>query len=51
MLFGSQLDPDVMGLMLDLQEKAGEILTPYQILPDMLGVPLDQLKPDRKSVV
>jgi membrane protein YqaA with SNARE-associated domain len=46
-LFGRNLDPVLTGLLLDVGEKARQLLAHYEIIPDLLGVPLDQLKPNR----
>jgi hypothetical protein len=46
-LFGRNLDPVITGLVLDVSEKAGQLLGHYEIFPDLLGVPFDQLKPNR----
>jgi len=48
-LFGPKLDADIAALVLDLYEKTREMLIPYEILPDMLGVPFDKLKPNRRG--
>jgi hypothetical protein len=48
-LFGPRMDAETAALILDLQEKAREVLIPYDILPDLLGVPFEQLKPNRRG--
>jgi hypothetical protein len=48
-LFGSKLDADVAALVLDLYEKTREVLIPYEIIPDLLGVPFEKLKPNRRG--
>jgi hypothetical protein len=48
-LFGRNLDPVIMTLVLDVHEKAISVLTPYTVFPDMLGVPADELKPNRRG--
>jgi hypothetical protein len=48
-LFGINLDPRITGMILDLQEQARAVLAPYEILPDMLGVPSNQLRPNRRG--
>jgi len=48
-LFGPKLDAEITALVLDLYEKAREVLVPYEILPDLLGVPFDELKPNRRG--
>jgi hypothetical protein len=52
-LFGANLDPVITNLVLDVAEKAQDLLGHYQIIPDLLGVPFEQLKPNRfgKSMV
>ena len=51
-LFGRNLDPIITGLILDVSETTRELLGHYEIIPDLLGVPFGQLKPNRvgKSV-
>jgi len=48
-IFGPKLDAEIAGLVLDLYEKARVVLTPYEVIPDLLGVPFDQLKPNRRG--
>ncbi len=48
-LFGRNLDPLIMTLVLDLHEKATSVLTPYTVLPDLLGVPADEMKPNLRG--
>jgi len=48
-LFGTNLDPRITGMILDLQEQARAVLDTYEILPDMLGVPFNQLRPNRRG--
>ena len=48
-LFGPKVDAEVAALVLDLYEKAREVLTPYEIIPDLLGVPYDELRPNRRG--
>jgi hypothetical protein len=48
-LFGSKLDAEVAALVLDLHEKAREVMIPYEIFPDLLGVPFEKLKPNRRG--
>jgi hypothetical protein len=48
-LFGPKVDAEIAALVLDLYEKAREALTAYEIIPDLLGVPFDQLKPNRRG--
>jgi len=48
-LFGPSLDPIITELILDLQDRARAALTPYEIIPDMLGVPFEKLKPNRRG--
>jgi len=46
-LFSKNLSPTIMGLILDIHEKARALLSQYQTWPDMLGVPFAQMKPNR----
>lgn len=48
-LFGTKLDAEIAVLVLDLHEKAREVRIPYEVIPDLLGVPLEQLKPNRRG--
>ncbi len=48
-LFSKSLDPTIMGLILDIHEKARALLSQYQVWPDMLGVPLADLKPNNRG--
>lgn len=48
-LFGPKLDAEIAVLVLDLYEKARAVLTPYEIIPDLLGVPFEKLKPNRRG--
>ena len=48
-LFSKSLDPTIMGLILDIHENARALLLQYQLWPDMLGVPLAELKPNNRG--
>jgi hypothetical protein len=48
-LFSKNLSPETMGLVLDVHEKARALLLQYQLWPDMLGVPLDRLRPNNRG--
>lgn len=48
-LFSRSLDPTIMGLILDIHEKARALLSQYQTWPDMLGVPFAEMKPNRRG--
>ncbi len=48
-LFSRNLDPTIMGLILDIHEKARGLLLQYQTWPDMLGIPLVELKPNNRG--
>lgn len=48
-LFARNLEPTIMELILDIHEKARAILSQYQMWPDLLGVPLDELKPNNRG--
>ncbi len=48
-LFGPKLDAEIAVLVLDLYEKAREVLIPYEIIPDLLGVPFEKLKLNRRG--
>ena len=48
-LFSKNLDPTIMGLILDIHEKARALLSHYQTWPDMLGVPFAQMKPNNRG--
>jgi len=48
-LFSRNLDPTIMGLILDIHERARALLLQYQTWPDMLGVPFDQMKPNKRG--
>jgi hypothetical protein len=48
-LFSKNLDPTIMGLILDIHEEARALLLQYQVWPDMLGVPLGQPKPNNRG--
>jgi hypothetical protein len=46
-MFSRNLDPGIMELVLDIHEEARGVLGHYMTGPDLLGVPLDQLKPNK----
>ena len=48
-LFSKNLDPTIIGLILDIHEKARGLLSQYQTWPDMLGVPFAEMKPNRRG--
>jgi hypothetical protein len=48
-LFSKNLDPTIMGLILDMHEEARGLLGHYMIWPDLLGVPLDELEPNNRG--
>lgn len=48
-LFSRNLEPAIMGRVLDIHEKATALVLQYQTFPDMLGVPLSQLKPNNRG--
>lgn len=48
-LFSRNLDPTIMGLILDIHEKARSLVLVYQTWPDVLGIPLGQLKPNNRG--
>jgi len=48
-LFSKNLDPTIMGLILDIHERARVLLSHYQTWPDMLGVPFAQMKPNNRG--
>ncbi len=48
-LFGPKLDAEIAVLVLDLYDKAREVLFPYEIIPDLLGVPFEKLEPNRRG--
>lgn len=48
-LFSRNLDPVIMELILDIHEDARGLLGHHMTWPDLLGVPLDQLKPNKRG--
>ena len=48
-LFGPKLDVEIAVLILDMYEKARAVLTRYEIIPDLLGVPFERLRPNRRG--
>ncbi len=48
-LFSRSLDPTIVGLILDIHERALALLSHYQTWPDMLGVPFAQMKPNNRG--
>jgi len=48
-LFSRNLDPAIMGLILDIHEQARALFLQYETWPDLLGVPLAQLKPNNRG--
>jgi hypothetical protein len=48
-LFGPKLDVEIAVLILDMYERARAVLAPYEILPDLLGVPFEKLRPNRRG--
>ncbi len=48
-LFSRNLDPTTMGLILDIHEGARTLLLDYMTWPDLLGVPLNDLKPNNRG--
>lgn len=48
-LFSRNLDPVIMELVLDIHEEARGLLGHYMTWPDLLGVPLEQLKPNKRG--
>jgi hypothetical protein len=42
-LFGNKLDPKVLAILLDMQDRASSIITSYITWPDILGVPDNRL--------
>jgi hypothetical protein len=48
-LFSRNLDPMIMELVLDIHEEARGLLGHYMTWPDLLGVPLDQLEPNKRG--
>ena len=48
-LFSKSLDPAIMGLVLDIHEKARALLLQYQLWQDMLGIPPTELKPNNRG--
>lgn len=48
-LFSRNLDPVIMELVLDIHEDARGLLGHYMTWPDLLGVPLDQLTPNKRG--
>jgi hypothetical protein len=48
-LFGPKLDVEIAVLILGMYEKARAVLTPYEIIPDLLGVPFERLRPNRRG--
>jgi hypothetical protein len=43
------MDAAITALILDLQEKCREVLTPYEIIPDLLGIPFERLEPNLRG--
>jgi len=48
-LFSGSLDATIIGLILDIHEKARALLSTYQTWPDMLGVPFSEMKPNNRG--
>ena len=48
-LFSRSIDPVIIGLILDIHERARALVLQYQTWPDMLGVPFAQMKPNNRG--
>jgi hypothetical protein len=48
-LFSKNLDPTVVGLVLDIHEQARALFLYYELWPDILGIPLNELKPNNRG--
>lgn len=48
-LFSRHLDATVVGLILDTYEEARALHAHYEVWPDKLGIPLDQLPPNNRG--
>jgi hypothetical protein len=48
-LFSRNLDPTIMGLILDIHEEARALMWHYETWPDRLGIPLTELEPNNRG--
>jgi hypothetical protein len=42
-LFGNRLEPEILSLIVEIQDRADKILAKYSIVPELFGTPDDQL--------
>lgn len=49
-IFGPRLEPRVFALLVDIQDAVYDVLMPYTTFPDVMGVPENELPPNRAGV-